>query len=423
MTTPREIPGYLWDAEKQRYFKVVRSADTVKGAPAAEVHSKRRRSELSEDVKECTASLVKGTDLAQLLRSREIGLLHYAAALPDAWESQRARHLRLRAFSAERQVASGSCDAALLPSLTSGNLLLAGGTGTGALQLLHVCNAEDRMQVDVLDTVGRRSQVQAACRVDGNFGPDAAVVACAWLGSGESAGVVGISKIRLRSGAASLKEIANFVFKGSVWSLSAASSADSLIAGVNTSVMHIDLRAMRQRILLAQTRSDVLTVAPNSALTAICGLRNGAVVCIDSRQAADSKPVQRCRLPAAVTSVSLHPQDERYIVACGVDGTLGLYDGRRWSQAPCLPFSGHRNTAALMHRHTVHGNLVAAPGTDGLVRLWSLNSGGRPLSESCEVTGHVHQSLAFQDDGCSLWLGSWNGLGNAILGRNHTPEM
>jgi hypothetical protein len=418
----RELPGYYWDEAKQRYFKALPG----KGgrAPSTDASQRKRRAQdRLGDAQHPPAQQQRqaaAADLSVLLHRREAGLCHRSGlvdALPGLWRLRQAAGLHLRGWCAAKK--AGSFDAALLPlSLPSGKVLLAGGTGTGAVQLMLV-HGHANVHLSVEDDIQRRAAVQQLVRIPGpGLAADTALVATAWLGSGDISGVVGVSKVRLRQGMdggveAGMKELANFVLRGDVWSL-ACGGADTLAAGVNTRVVEMDLQTMVAREVLRHAGSDALALATSASHphSMLCGLRNGAVLAVDTRQSS-SATSGVCSLPAAVTSLSLREDNETYLLACSVDGTLGMFDARKWSAAPCVAYRGHMNSASLLHRHVAHGCLLAAPGEDGRVRLWDVNKGGPPLCESCAMPDCVHQALAFDEEGGNLWLGSWNGLGLA----------
>ena len=422
----RELPGYVWDEAKQRYFKV----QPGKGgrAPRTDAGQRKRRAEdLTSGAQHAPAQQQgqAAADLSVLLLHREAGLCHRPGgqrvdAFPDLWRLRQATGLHLRGWCAAKK--AGSCDAALLPlSLPSSDVLLAGGTGTGAVQLVLVRDRHDAVQLSVRDDIQRRAAVQQLVRIPGpGLAADAALVATAWLGSGDISGVVGISKVRLKQGLlggidACMKEVANFVLRGDVWSL-ACGGADTLMAGVGARMVEMDLQSMRAREVLRHAGSDALALATSASqpYSVLCGLRNGAVLAVDTRQS-PSVTTGVCSLPAAVTSLSLREDNETYLLACSVDGTLGMFDTRKLSAAPCIAYRGHVNSASLMVRHTANGGLLASPGEDGLVRLWDVKNGGTPLSESCAMPDCVHQAVAFDEEGRNLFLGSWNGVGLASI--------
>ena len=430
----RELPGYVWDEDKQRYFKAPKGGRPH--GPSSDAGLKKRRPEdLSGDAQHAPEHK-SGVDLSVLLHRREIGLCHRpggrrADALPALWRLRQATWLHLRGWCAATK--AGSCDAALLQvSLPSAELLLTGGSGTGAVQILlvHGLQRSAHVRLTYEDDVQRRAGVQQLARIPSpGLAADTALVATAWLGSGDISGVVGVSKVRLKQPVdeqldARMKELANFVLRGDVWSL-ACGDAETLVAGVNTRVVEMDLQTMRATEVVHNSGSDALALAKSASHphSVLCGLRNGTVLAVDTRQSSGAASHRVCRLPAAVTSLSFRDSTGSYLLACSVDGTLGMFDCRRWSATPCVAYRGHVNSSSLMHRHAERGGLVAAPGEDGLVRLWDVNSGGQPLCASCAVPGVAHQAVAFDEEGGNLWLGCWNGLGLASIAERTQTTM
>jgi hypothetical protein len=255
-------------------------------------------------------------------------------------------------------------------------------------------------RLDWTDDVQRRSAVSALCRVGGGDGDAAARVAVAWLGSGASPGVLSVCVVKHsgRTGAARVRERATLVLHASVWDVSAAAGAGAgapaAVIGTSAGASLVDLNAMRSSLILAPG-SDVLSVAaePDAAAWALCGARNGRVCVADCRAPpasnASAAASSGFRVGAAVTSLSLLPGEPRCALACGVDGGLARWDLRAVGPgaAPVARYDGHNNSATLALRHTVdaQGALVAAPGEDGVVRVWSLPAAGAPLLAGCAV--------------------------------------
>jgi hypothetical protein len=201
-----------------------------------------------------------------------------------------------------------------------------------------------------------------------------------------------------------VRERSTFVLHASVWAVSAASGAPAAVIGTSAGATRVDLHTMRSSLLLAPG-SDVLSVAaePEAATWALCGLRNGRVCVADSRAppassagtaaSASASASSGFRIGGAVTSLSLLPSEPRAALVCGLDGTLGRWDLRAMGPRarPVAVYDGHVNSATLALRHTVdaQGTLVAAPGEDGMVRLWSLPAAGAPLLAGCAVAPPV----------------------------------
>jgi hypothetical protein len=273
-------------------------------------------------------------------------------------------------------------------------------------------------RLDWTDDVQRRSQVSALCSVGAPNDAHPAVrhVAVAWLGSGASPGVLGICEVRhsrcvaacallrahrdtltcsapcRRTGAPCIRERATVVVHASVWDVAAPPAAPVAVMGTSQGATRVDLRTLRLQPLLGGG-SDVLAVAAeaDAGVWALCGLRNGRVVLADSRAppagAACAAPLS-FRLGAAVTGVSLLAGEAHAAaLACAIDGTLARWDLRAAARGPVARYEGHVNSATLALRHAIDADaaLLAAPGEDGAVRVWSLRAAGAPLFTGCAV--------------------------------------
>ncbi len=386
-----------------------------------------------------------------MLARRECGLRfpppRRATSFAQRWaEAVPARAFALLGWSPDGEA---SFDGALLPlslaATPQTDALLAGGRGTGALRLHEVVWPEsdddesegERMRDDddehgdwvsrgrvapvlvLRDDVQRPSAVSALCALGG--GGDGRVrVAVAWLGSGASPGVLSLCEAR-RGARTKLRERATHVLHASLWA-AAVSSGDAgpavAFLGTSAGALRLDLATMAATTL-CRPGSDVLAVAAEaSGAWALCGLRNGGVVRADAREPSRASPPHCFRVGAsAVTGLSL--LGSHWALGCGLDGTLARWDLRAPERGPVATYAGHVNSATLGLRHVADasGALLAAPGEDGAVRLWSLHAAGQPLSQRCAApaaTGiATYTAAAFEphaDAPMRLWLGAHEGL-------------
>ena len=350
-----------------------------------------------------------------MLRERELSW-RSEDTLAALWTERHAQSLKLAGWSAE--VGDGNVDGALLPlSLRGGEVLLTGGLRSGAAGLYEVLWAdtdsdseEESLQAPPKlvwsgSDLSRRSQVRAACAVAQPEGAASAQACVAWLGGEGVAAVLSVCDVRhkRRTGAARIKELGTCVMRCSLWAV--ACSGQVALAGTSEGVASIDVETLHVHHLLRHPGSDVMAVADG-----LCGLRNGKVLAVDGR-AGTSRLMTR--LASAVTSLSV---DAHGFVACGVDGTLGLWDVR--SGALVSRYEGHVNNASLLLRHTTLGEgVVAAPGADGVLRMWSRR--GKRLTAGCEAGGGIVYSAVApgeHEGRLVMWAGGHEGLGLCVGG-------
>jgi len=335
----------------------------------------------------------------------------------------------------------GESDGALLPlSLGGDAVLLAGGLRTGALRALSVCpvdppDSEDDSpepppwrppQLLLEDRLQRRSQLRSAMLL--RAGRASARLAVAWLGGGDSPGTLGVCllKRKARSGALRLTERGSAALRwGSLWCAAADEAGESAALGGSGSLTRVDLSTAAQTQVLSALGSDVLSVALAPGGAWLAGLRSGSVLLADPREAdGDGVPLFSVGR-AAVTALSLSPRQPFLALAAASDGSLCGWDVRFAPRGPVSTFSTGSNAVSnLLHRHCVdeHGQLLAAPGADGSLRLWALNPcTSAPLATlpPVEVRGSGLVSFTaatFQprsaggDATLRLWMGSHEGL-------------
>ena len=384
------------------------------------------------------------------------------AAFVQRWVEGAARAFALAGWCPEQ---AGTSDGALLPlalaATSRSDALLVGGRTSGTLWLhdvrwpddggdgdddgdddegddstdaLHGRRVRRRLTPTLVlrDDVRRPSAVSALCAVDGG-----GRVAAAWLGSGESPGVLALCDARRskRTGALKLRERATHVLHSSLWAAcvsssapggdcaGAAANANAAYLGTSLGAYRLDLATMTSTAM-ARCGSDVLAVAADAesgGAWALAGLRNGGVCVFDHRAPGRDAPAPAFRVAAAaVTGLSLLRGSPAAAVGCGLDGTLARWDLRAPSRGPIARYAGHVNAVTLGLRHVVDpaGALLAAPGHDGSVRVWSLPAAGQPLSARCAAPrpsagAALYTAAAFELDAAApprLWLGAHEGL-------------
>ncbi|KAI8086722.1 uncharacterized protein BX664DRAFT_336611 [Halteromyces radiatus] len=126
------------------------------------------------------------------------------------------------------------------------------------------------------------------------------------------------------------------------------------------------------------------------------GCRNGRILLVDNRIQHKS-PQQKYRLDSAVTH--LKPLEDvssgHSILAAGMNGSISLWDTRKHS--PLRRFYGHSNEHTRQLAFDVHSDLhlLAMSGDDNKVRLWSLldqQSEVQPFWTSCAFSDNVCQA-------------------------------
>ncbi|KAL0084204.1 hypothetical protein J3Q64DRAFT_1124681 [Phycomyces blakesleeanus] len=192
----------------------------------------------------------------------------------------------------------------------------------------------------------------------------------------------------------SMSKVCNFGDE-SLWSSAVDDTNDTVVVGGDrflycltsefVSLQHID------------TRSSVFTVRPsnNNPKTSWYGCRNGTIGLFDARCNRSNQPANMFQQSSSVTQLSPleNLSSQHTVLAAGTGGLINIWDirspfpikrkGKNICNKPVRSFTGHQNehTHSLPVDTDLQYNVLLASGDDSRLRLWSLldSSSNEPI--------------------------------------------
>ncbi|KAL4080701.1 hypothetical protein J3A83DRAFT_4184689 [Scleroderma citrinum] len=210
-----------------------------------------------------------------------------------------------------------------------------------------------------------------------------------------------------------------------------------LILGANKQAVCIDDISERAAVYPLPTGSDVFAVAQQEQII-YTGLRNGSILRFDNRL---WKPRGDALLDGLFTQSSnsvtnLRLLRDSQLLVVNIDGSISIFDLRfLTSRTPFKILTGNVNSYFIKMPIAVDSSeeVLFAAGQDSRIRLWSLRSGGPPLTPSSNVTipkpyrrdlleyqfEHPVRSMQLSEDenGMNLWAASGYDLFKYSLGQ------
>ncbi|KAJ4752801.1 DDB1-and CUL4-associated factor 4 [Rhynchospora pubera] len=250
-----------------------------------------------------------------------------------------------------------------------------------------------------------------------------------------------------------------FSINGTVWTADCNPSGTHAALGTSMGSALLDLEA-RSQFWIYRGKSDVLSQQfISSGNVVLCGLRNGLILTIDTREKHISNniaapnhssaapnpfmtnlPLGRrerrrnfvrsqidrgqissghVRMTSAVCSMASLSCDENYFLASSMDGSIKLFDIRALRNGGVQSYEGHINShSRLQLAVNPSETLLLTGGEDCSVRIWGIKTGellfSETFSESCcttvlwpDLEGYARHRL---DQSHGAWLGSRDGL-------------
>uniref|UniRef100_A0A0E0E6T2 Uncharacterized protein n=1 Tax=Oryza meridionalis TaxID=40149 RepID=A0A0E0E6T2_9ORYZ len=228
----------------------------------------------------------------------------------------------------------------------------------------------------------------------------------------------------------------------SIWSSETAFS--KFLSSTNSGAAFFDLER-RALSWMYHCKSDILSQQfMQSGNVVLCGLRNGSIFPLDVRQKQHNRPTElaspgtaRRNIPltprrhnrwrnqadnakssraismsSAVCSLVVLSSDEHYFLGSSMDGSIKLFDLRLIQKGPIQSYAGHINS----HTHLPlvvdpSETLLMSGGEDSTVRIWSIKTGEQIFAQS--VAGSLFTALCWPESGCDLHNSS-------LFGVNHS---
>ncbi|KAG7034824.1 hypothetical protein SDJN02_04556 [Cucurbita argyrosperma subsp. argyrosperma] len=252
-----------------------------------------------------------------------------------------------------------------------------------------------------------------------------------------------------------IHEVASF--NCSIWTADCESSGGRAVIGTNMGAASVDMETSRISWIL-HGKSDIFALQLiHSENVVLCGLRNGMIVTIDTRERQgvckrlvrhripylpvdrDSRtssqqwykltgniyPSCTVKMPSSISSLVSLQFDDRYFLSSSMDGSVRLYDHRLIQRGAVQTYDRHANS----HTRIQLGvdpteTFVASGGEDCNFRLWNIKSGklifedkfvdAVPSTICWRRAGRFPREqngyLGCGDHSWGAWLGSQGGL-------------
>ncbi|KIM63386.1 hypothetical protein SCLCIDRAFT_1214275 [Scleroderma citrinum Foug A] len=381
---PRDLPGMYWDEERNRYFPLSSTPPCHK----ERADSKPSRVPLAQQRQATPGLLEKNTTSC----SRDIPhhIFAHLRSLSTTTQKDRLIHrLRCSQFALTDKV-----ERSVVPCLSSRGSITA---------FLSVCHS-DRVWQFSGDSMGwfysyvaprqneaaglftshnwrtefnLSSEVSSICVDDSkciatSFGPDCRILHLPLDSASED---IRISRIDSRVAC-------------DIWTADLHGSR--LVLGANKQAVCIDDISERAAVHHLPTGSDVFAVAQQEHII-YSGLRNGSILRFDNR-------VWKPKGDALLGDLFAQPSNsitnlrllcDSQLLVTNVDGKISTFDLRFISpRVPLKVFIGNVNSYSIKAPIAVDPSeeFLFAAGQDNRIRLWSLRSGGPPLTPSPSIT-------------------------------------
>ncbi|KAL3616635.1 hypothetical protein CASFOL_039029 [Castilleja foliolosa] len=426
---PKELPGFYYDSEKNRYFPYKgrfpgsssSKPSPIPPTPPKQVVGLFRRSKLR-------AELLQARELCgSIISSCKTKKLSFQAEYQKRQVSQPAvwgyKGTRKKANSLEHLVA----DVILPHGVVERDILLSGGLN-GSLCVFQV--GKDRGQFDpteiykedsvwphspnriprhegllrhiwdspgsfldlaseVSRVVSRKSSPQTDDAISKH-----AVNRITTLGSASTPGCVCILDLSKPLDFFSLFPIAGLLheiahFYQTLWTADCDPEGTRAAVGTSKGVAMLDIET-KQRSWVLSSKSDALSVQfDQSGKSILCGLRNGSISTVDARQ----KQIRRAHthstisMPSSVCSLVSLKQWDQYFLASSMDGSIRLYDHRLTQRGPVQSYEGNVNSHTCIDLGVDPSEkVVMSGGEDCYLRLWNIKSGEMLFNERFKNT-------------------------------------
>ncbi|CAN1225707.1 DDB1- and CUL4-associated factor 4 [Linum grandiflorum] len=411
-----ELPGFYYDAVKNRYFPL---KGRIPGSSSSFPDSQNpKKAKTSQDQNICrsrvrTHRLIQGRELngnvVSVGKSKYNFVHEYEktqASQPTVWRYQGSLNLACDAGLDETTISTQTSD-----GLVDREVLVAGSQNCG-LSIIDVNKDEQHFDRVPDSVMPDRVWPAAVSKKTGcSKAPEQVGVWLTYfLDSAISSLAQSLTKHRLTT-------LGSERTKGAVWILNLASVAEarelpSKIVSSNCTIWTADCNsnartskgayAVRLETgtlsLLHRSKSDVFSQQlDKQGNVVLCGLRNGEILTVDARvkQGIHSvngniDPSSTVRMPSSVCSlVSLQLYDQ-YFFASSMDGAIKLYDHRMTKRGAVQVYEGHVNShTRLQLRADPSERFLVAGGEDCHLRLWSIKSGELLFDEKIQPDFHA----------------------------------
>ncbi|XP_057811982.1 uncharacterized protein LOC131026216 isoform X2 [Salvia miltiorrhiza] len=217
-------------------------------------------------------------------------------------------------------------------------------------------------------------------------------------------------------------------FEQTLWAADCDPEGRRAAIGTNRGAMLLNLETGISSWVL-RCKSDVLSVQlVQSGKVVICGLRNGAIMTVDTRQKQIKRRADRSltmSMPSSVCCLSSLDLWDQYFLASSMDGSIKLYDHRLIQKGPVQSYEGSVNSHTRIELGVDPSEkVVMSGGEDCYIRLWDIKTGEMLLKEKFMNSipsavcwprraafrdGQDYRNY-WQDHSLGAWLGSYEGI-------------
>ncbi|XP_072297270.1 WD repeat domain 21 [Eucyclogobius newberryi] len=382
-----ELPGFYFDAEKNRYFRLLPGHNNCNPLTSEQLRQKesekRRERSLAEDDRPRKKAPQSGLNMALLLQKRQFGTIpgkSYCRLSHEVKVSGMKRQ-KLEILNTDHNsqttdnfrlmVGDSSCERVFTVSDVSH-----GGAKYGIMNFS--CRRRGLLAVDMCDNLFfTNRKVNSVCWASVNH-TDSHVLLCL-VGAADTPGCVSLLPASLYSNSNPEQPETLCSFKiASAWSCAWCLHPPfdkTFSTGLSRRIIVKDAESGRTQTY--SVSSDVLAQQFSPAEPVLfSGCRSGEIFGLDLRQRGrkgQSWKTLRLQQESAITSLRVL-SDHNYLLAADMLGQIKLWDVR--VARPVQQYQGHNNEHALLPVHVSEAEgLVLAVGQDCYTRLWSLQDG------------------------------------------------
>uniref|UniRef100_H3D056 Uncharacterized protein n=1 Tax=Tetraodon nigroviridis TaxID=99883 RepID=H3D056_TETNG len=423
-----ELPGFYFDPEKNRYFRLLPGHNNCNPLTKEKLQEKEREKErqkmLAEDEKLRKKAPRRGLNSSLVLQKRHLGLvqLHsYCRQVHEVKVSGMRRH-KLEIQSTDNSnpntdnfrliVADSACE-----RVFTVNDVSHGGCKYGIMSFSS--SSRGSLSVQMCDNLYfTNRKVNSICWASVNY-PDSHVLLCL-VGAADTPGCVSLLPASLFSNSNPDQPGMLCSFKiSSAWSCAWCLNPQ-FDKTFSTGLSHrvILKHAETGRTQTYSTGSDVLAQQFAQRVPVLFnGCRSGEIFSIDLRQRGrrdHNWKASRFHQESAITSVRVL-QDENYLLAADMLGQIKLWDVR--VTKPVQEYKGHYNQHAYLPVHVCEPEgLLMAVGQDCYTRVWSLQDGHllRTIPSPYPSANDLIPSVVF-----SSKIGGCRGLPGLLMAVKH----
>ncbi|KAL8513325.1 hypothetical protein ACS0TY_019507 [Phlomoides rotata] len=220
-------------------------------------------------------------------------------------------------------------------------------------------------------------------------------------------------------------------FKQTLWAVDCDLEGRRAAIGTNRGVILLNMETGASSWVL-RCKSDVLSVQlkqPGNSI--LCGLRNGAIMTVDTRQKHIKSRADRSStvsMPSSVCCLASLELWDQYFLASSMDGSIRLYDHRQMQKGPVQSYEGNVNSHTRIELGVDPSErVVLSGGEDCYLRLWDIKSGELLFRErfmnsipsavcwprqssSCIRRDDADYRNYWEEHSLGAWVGSYEGI-------------